>query len=228
MNAMNFIDRKNKTIPLPLRDKQTLGLFAYRPVRRCIFQAEQAAQRGTNQQFAADIYEAGDDAEASVREGMDRPPLGDFLKCLRGQRQPFGVNPEDHGRSLGRAGGNFLFREMKGPFAPVLGRHGAIEQTPSGSGIDGAIPAMDELAQFLALAAAVNANGLPAGLNLRQVGTLIRASSLAPGCKLGCFGFVHVTPETLLRNRSARLLNVRARTRLPSRSASRAICRSVS
>src|SRR4051812_14791121 len=96
MNAMNFIDWKNKAVSLPLRDQQTLGLKARRTDDRGIVESEQPPERAENQQFAANFYQAGDDPQPPVRKGMDRPALGDFLEGLGRQRQPFSADPEDH------------------------------------------------------------------------------------------------------------------------------------
>src|SRR5882672_7195160 len=99
---------------------------------------------------------------------MDDPALGHFLKCARRQRQPLGLDAKKDGGSFGRPGEFLWLREMGRPFPAVVLWQRAIKQLQAGIRVNRTVPAVNKLLQFRALAVAIYAYVMPAGVNLRR------------------------------------------------------------
>src|SRR2546421_5551533 len=102
-----------------------------------------------------------------MRQRMNPPPLGDLLKGLGGQSEPFGMNAEDNCGRPGRRNPFLFFPcEMRGPLAAVAFWQWPIQQPNSSAGINRAIPAMNVFLQFGATPIPIKTNLQPASTDV--------------------------------------------------------------
>src|SRR6266581_3828370 len=75
VRPMNLIHRKNQPASFPVCNQQTIVTRANCFPRR-LLQAEQTAERNTDQQFSPNVYQSRHDSLALVRKRMRAAPLG--------------------------------------------------------------------------------------------------------------------------------------------------------
>jgi hypothetical protein len=166
VDSMHFVHRKNQAITFPTDDQEpVVGLFCGL-TRRELFEAEQATNGDANQELAPDIHEAQNDSLAAMGERMDEATLGYFLERLRGQRKPFVGDSKQNSGPFSRDGNLLFLGEMERAFAPIFGRHFTVQQLRAGAGINRAVSAMDKFLEFFALPISVDADFIPAGIEV--------------------------------------------------------------
>jgi len=162
VNAVDFIYRKRKPLSVPVGDEQAVKNGAQPFGRRADFQAEQSGEGRAEEEFAADVDEAEDDAQPPMRQAVQDAAFGDFLKCGGREREPFRAQPEKHDGSFGGRGQSFLRRVMLGPSMAIFRAEWPVQETGGGGGKDGTIVTMNMTLQFATGLVAVDADLIPA------------------------------------------------------------------
>ena len=168
-DAADLIRREDEAMAVPLCHQQPVVGRARRFAERAPVQPQQVAEGDTDQQFAANIDEAQHNALPPMRQRMNRPALGHFLKRRRGQREPFSVDAEEQGGMPGWAGELLFLREMLGPRAAVFRQQRTVKQLNAGFGINRTVAAMDDLLQLRASGIALHADFVPASPNFHRL-----------------------------------------------------------